>query len=244
MFKIPYVDNSVRDVFGNPSKVSIRLPDALGQVLSGLVTLHGKSPMLVGLEKVKYDFIYVPEIATSKCYFFDIIGLSKAFQFATMVWAESAGPKEYKTSMEIVRAFNMSRRLFQIGRRPASEEPVACIAAKQGVFPKRLPQKGSDGHIGENERYGVQEYEWNFGKARFEKAHALFKDLAGEKSRGWKKSGLPEGDTVELHCAGCYLKIRSRDGSRRFPHVRSNALRELASHRQRSFKVHGDLTQC
>ena len=232
VLKIPYANASIRDEFQNPTVVKLRIPSALGAPLNQMLEHHGKNGMLQNtLARVRYDFVHVPKIRSGKggIYTIRISELSMAFPYATHAWAEAAGPYESDADMEVVRAFNISRRFAEGGRKKHMEDLVASVAAQGGVIIKK---------------------EWNDSvKKRLRAAMKPFKALRKEPDRGyWKKNGdFVNGTRVELQCDGCYAKFVS---SRQYPPGRLDSWkvydtrREFHEHRHRASANRGALALC
>jgi hypothetical protein len=87
------------------------------------------------LNKVRYDFVHIPKIGSSKgaVHTIKVMEMSRAFLSAMQVWAEAAGPYESEVDLEVARAFNISRHFAEGGRRKGLGEIVASVAARGGV---------------------------------------------------------------------------------------------------------------
>ena len=232
VLKIPYADASIRDEFENPTIVKLRIPSVLGSPLNQLLEFQGKNGMLQNtLARVRYDFVHIPKIGTGKgaVYTIKVTELSRAFPYAMHVWAEAAGPYESGADMEVVRAFNISRRFVEGGRREYIEELVASVAAQGGIVIKD---------------------EWaDLVKKRLRAAMKPFKALRKEPDRGyWDKGGnFVNGARVELQCSGCYAKFLSQ---RQDPEGRLDSWRvydtrrEFLEHHRRACSYRGAMALC
>jgi hypothetical protein len=234
VLKIPYADASIRDEFEKPAMVKLRIPSVLGAPLKQMMNFFGKnqnSRLQDTLARVRYDFVYVPKISSGIGVVFNVrvTELSRTFPYAMQVWAEAAGPYESSVDMEVVRAFNISRRFVEGGRRVDLEELVASVAAQGGIDIKE---------------------EWNdLVKKKVRAARKAFKAMRKEPDRGyWNKQGdFVNGARVALQCGGCYAKFVSQV---QVPQGRLdsckvyNTRREYLEHRHRASVNLGALALC
>jgi hypothetical protein len=107
------------------------------------------------------------------------------------VWPEAAGPYESEVDLEVARAFNISRRFAEVGRRKDLEEIMASVATQGGVTIKE---------------------EWaKEVKKKWRKGMICFKAMRREPDCGyWHKNGnFVDGERVEIQCGGCFAKFVS-----------------------------------
>jgi len=230
--KIPYADASIRDEFEKPSIVQLRIPSPLGAPLTQMMELFGKnqhSALQETLARVRFELLHIPKIGSGKGtkYIVRVTELSRAFPYAMQVWAEAAGPYESGVDMEVVRAFNISRRMVEGGRNQVMEESVASVAAQGGIT--------------------IRE-EWSRKvKRELRLASRIFRAIRGETDCGyWTKQGnFVDGDMVGLQCGGCYARFVSRvqqhglDSSKVY-----DTRREYLEHRRRASANRGTLALC
>ena len=232
--KIPYADASIRDEFEKPSVVQLRIPGRLGAPLTQLMELFGKwqhSPLEGNPARVRFELLHIPKIASGKGprHLLRVTELCRVFPCAMQVWAEAASPYESDADMQVVRAFNISRRMVESGRIPAMEESVASVAAQGGVT--------------------IRE-EWNRSvKNDLHLANRIFRAIRGEADCGyWTKQGnFVDGDRVGLQCGGCYARFVSRvqQGGRRLDSSKVyDTRREFLEHRRRASAIRGPLALC
>jgi hypothetical protein len=234
VLKIPYADASIRDEFEKPSIVKLRIPSVLGAPLNQMMELFGKnehSTLQNTLARVRYDFVHIPKIGSGKgaVYTIKVTELSRAFPYAMHVWGEAAGPYESGVDMEVVRAFNISRRFVEGGRREHLEELLASVAAQGGIDIKE---------------------EWDDSeKKRLRAAMKAFKAIRKEPNRGYwnKQGGFVNGARVEIQCGDCYAKFVSpwQETQGQLDSCKVyNTRREFLEHRHRASISRGALALC
>jgi hypothetical protein len=172
--------------------------------------------------RVRFELLHVPKIASGKGlrYILRVTDLCKVFPFAMQVWAEAASPYESNVDMEVVRAFNISRRMVDSGSIPAMEESVASVAAQGGST--------------------IREDIF---------ADRIFRAIRGEADCGyWTEQGnFVDGDRVELQCGGCYARFvsRAQQGGHRLDSSKVyDTRREFLEHRRRASAIRGPLALC
>lgn len=234
VLKIPYADASVRDEFGQPRILKLRIPSMLGAPLTQMMGFFGQnqnSTLQNTLARVRFDLVHIPQVSSGKGvqYLVRATKLSRAFPYAMHVWAEAAGAYESGVDMELVRAFNISRRFVETGRTVDLEESVASVAAQGGIKIKD---------------------EWDEEvKKEMRKEKKAFKSMTKEPDCGyWNNDGnFVNGDRVALQCRGCYAKFVSQS---QLPPGRLDSWKvydtrhAYLEHRRRASVIRGPLALC
>jgi hypothetical protein len=231
--KVPYADASIRDEFEKPRIVQLRIPSMLGAPLTQMMEFFGKnqhSTLQATLARVRFDLVHIPKIGSGKGveYTVRVTELSRVFPYAMHVWAEAAGPYENGVDMEVVRAFNISRRLVEGGRRMDLEESVASVAAQGGIE--------------------IRE-QWDPEvKRELRSAKRAFRAIRREHDCGyWNKQGnFVNGEKVALQCGGCYVRFVSKTQlqGQLDSWMVYDTRHEYLEHRRRASANRGALTLC